>query len=70
MAAQSATDAERAASERSASLCPECDRTSGQDHAPDCVLRPVLHYADYLRWLRANSPERYWGGNQEYLTND
>lgn len=69
MAQQSATDAERAASVRSAS-CIECDRPLSRNHAPDCVLRPVVRYEDYLRDLRANNPARYWGGAEEYLTED
>lgn len=41
--------AQRSVSERTASVCPECDAPPGGAHAPDCVLRPVLRYEDYLR---------------------
>jgi hypothetical protein len=48
MQRDSATDAERAASERAASVCPECDAVPGSPHAPDCAIRPALRYQDYL----------------------
>jgi hypothetical protein len=51
-----------------AGLCPECARAWGHDHAPECVLRPVPRYADWLRELRASHPEDYWGKYVEYLT--
>lgn len=68
MARDFAIDAERPASERSASDCPECGAGWAQDHAPDCALRPVLRYEDYLRELRASRPEDYWGKYVEYLS--
>jgi len=49
MKADTATDAQRATSERTTSVCPECDAPPGNAHAPDCVLRPALRYQDYLR---------------------
>jgi hypothetical protein len=45
--AECATDAERAASVRSA--CPECDRADR--HAFDCVLRPLPVPVPYEDWL-------------------
>lgn len=48
MARNCATDAERDESERSASLCPECDVERGGVHAADCPLRPIYRYEDYL----------------------
>lgn len=62
-----ATDAERAASV-TPSLCPECGRGCGQDHARDCVLRPMPRYEDWLRELRAERVEDYWGKWVTYLT--
>ena len=60
MMRDSAIDAQRAASERSASVCPECDAPPGTPHAPDCVLRPKLRYDDYLQQRYAHGdPEIY-----------
>jgi hypothetical protein len=58
MAANSAIDAQRTASERTASVCPECDAPPGSPHAPDCVVRPRVRYDDHLR-------ERYARGDGE-----
>ena len=58
MMGDSAIDAQRVASERAASLCPECDAPPGSPHAPDCVLRPKLQYDDYLQ-------QRYSVGDPE-----
>lgn len=63
-------DAERPASTRPASLCPECDRGWGEDHDEDCVLRSAIKYVDYLRYKQANDPESYWGRYTEYLTDE
>lgn len=48
MTGDSAIDAQRTASERSATYCPECEAPPGTSHALDCPLRPVLRYDDYL----------------------
>ena len=48
MMIDSAIDAQRSASERTASVCPECDAPPGSAHAPDCVLRPKIRYDDSL----------------------
>lgn len=61
-------DAERSASERSASACPECGATSPAPHASVCPLRPRLSYEEYRRWLRANRPEDYWGDPSKYFS--
>lgn len=58
MAIDSAIDAQRAASERTALVCPECDAPPGSAHAPDCVLRPRERYEDFLR-------ERYAHGDRD-----
>lgn len=63
-AAECATDAQRAASVQ----CPECNRGYAENHAADCVLRAVLTYEEYLRYLRADRPEEYWGRYASYLT--
>lgn len=60
MMRNSAIDAQRPASERTASVCPECDAPPGNTHAPDCVLRPKLQYDDYLQQRYAQrDPEVY-----------
>ena len=47
--ANSAIDAQRGASERTAFVCPECDAPPGSPHAPDCVMRPKIRFEDYLQ---------------------
>lgn len=64
-ARHSVIDAERTAS---TALCAECARAFGQEHAADCVLRPVLRYEDWLRELRASRPEDYWAKYVGYLS--
>lgn len=55
-----ATDAERPATERSASRCPECDVDPHSPHAPGCPLRPATSMQDYFR-------EHYACGNASVL---
>ena len=61
---QCAIDAQRAASV----LCPECNRGFAENHRPGCVLRPVMTYEEYQRFLRTDRPEEYWGRYAFYLT--
>lgn len=58
MMADSAIDAQRTASERTACVCTECGAPPGSPHAPDCVMRPKIRYEDYLQ-------QRYGRGDRE-----
>lgn len=65
MADESATDALRTPSVRTASVCPECNAPPGSAHAMDCVMRPVVWYQEHLRERYARrDPEVYRIGGE------